>query len=163
LEYSTSEAADSRRGAPAIAAFLSALLAALVWTGGGVDAAFRQAEALDRPPVDQVLADDLLDIADGYRPVPDLLGVDDHRGPVLALIEAAGFVGAHARLEPRPAHFFLKRLVQRLSLSTARAAWRARIALIDADKDVPLEIRQKCSPVGDAFILSDWRQRGRDA
>ena len=61
----------------------------------GVQAGVGDAQPLDRPSADQMLVHDRggvfgLDIA-----VPDGLGIDDHRGPMLALIEASRLVDAH--------------------------------------------------------------------
>jgi hypothetical protein len=53
------------------------LLGLAVWAILGVDAGFRQAQALDGPAFDEVLLDDLLDVTDVDVAVPDGLGVDD--------------------------------------------------------------------------------------
>jgi len=58
------------------------------------------------------------------------------------LIEAAGGVGTHQRLEPAPLDFFLECIAQRLAaVSVARAAAIPRLAAVDADKDVMRELR----------------------
>ena len=66
----------------------------------GVDAGFGKAETLDGAAFDEVLLDDLGDVAGVNIAVPDSLGVDDHDGTVLALIEASGLIGADLVLDP---------------------------------------------------------------
>jgi len=39
--------------------------------------------------------DDFVDVGWSYMPVPDGFWINDHRGAELALVEAAGFVGAN--------------------------------------------------------------------
>lgn len=63
--------------------------------GLGIDALVGEAKPLDRPAVDQVLFDDLRGIFGLHVPVPNRLGIHDHRGAMLALIEAAGLVNAN--------------------------------------------------------------------
>jgi hypothetical protein len=62
--------------------------------GIGVNAGFRQPKTANRTAVNQMLLDDLIDVAGADVAVPDRLGIDDNNGSVLALIEAAGLVGA---------------------------------------------------------------------
>ena len=56
-------------------------------------------QALDRPPSEDVLLDDLLHVVHAHAPVPYALGVDDHGRTVGALVEAAGLVGPDHALE----------------------------------------------------------------
>ncbi len=91
---------------------------------------------------DQVLLDDLRDVVDGDVAVPDLLGVHDHRDPVLALIEAPRVVGADLLGEPALG----ERLLQPIPDLGAPAGLAAplgvlRRALVDAHEDVTLEAR----------------------
>ncbi len=65
----------------------------------GVEAGVWEAQTLDGTAVEEVLGDDLLDVFDVDEAVPDGLGVDHDDGPVLALVEAAGFVGSDVVLE----------------------------------------------------------------
>src|SRR5262245_12248550 len=58
----------------------------------------RHEQALDGPIVNKMLVDDLVDVVGRHVSIPDLLGVHHDRTAVLALVEAAGGVGAHARL-----------------------------------------------------------------
>lgn len=54
--------------------------------------------------------DDLGNVLDLDVPVPDSVGVDDHRRPVCAGVEAARRVRANHSLEPAPAELRLERL-----------------------------------------------------
>ena len=65
----------------------------------GVEAVVGKAEAFDGTAVEEVLGDDLVDVFERDAAVPDGFGVDDDGGAVLALVEAAGLVGADAVLE----------------------------------------------------------------
>ena len=65
----------------------------------GVDAGVGKAEALDGAAMEEVLLNDLFGIVGVGETVPDGLGINDHDGAVLALVEAAGFVDADALLE----------------------------------------------------------------
>jgi hypothetical protein len=60
-----------------------------------VDARVSQPEPLHRTTIDQVLLHNLRGIFGLHMPVPNRLGINDHRGPVLTLIKAAGLVDAH--------------------------------------------------------------------
>ena len=78
----------------------------------------------------------------GDPAIPDLLGVDHHRHPALAGIEAAGGVGPHAALEAALVQLALERLAHRLG-SLGRAAPLGAVGRPDvgADEDVALEAR----------------------
>jgi hypothetical protein len=65
----------------------------------GVEAGVGEAEALDGTVVKEMFGDDFVDVANVDVAVPDGLGIDDDYWTVLALIEAAGFVGADVMLE----------------------------------------------------------------
>jgi hypothetical protein len=65
----------------------------------GVEAGVRETEALDGTVVDEVLGDDLIDVASMNVAVPDGLGIDDDYWAVFALVEASGFIGADVVLE----------------------------------------------------------------
>lgn len=56
-------------------------------------------ETLDRPPSDEMLAHDLLDIPRLHAPVPDVLGIDHHHWAVAALVEATAVVDTHATVD----------------------------------------------------------------
>jgi len=63
--------------------------------GPGIDARIGQSQPLHGPPVDQVLLHNLRGIPGRHMAVPHSLGIHDHRGPVLALVQAEGLVDAH--------------------------------------------------------------------
>lgn len=65
-------------------------------TALGIDALIRQPQPLHRPPVDQVLLDNLSGILRLHMPVPNGLWIDNHRRAVLALVQAARLVDAHS-------------------------------------------------------------------
>jgi hypothetical protein len=60
--------------------------------GLGIDARIGQAQSLHRPAVYQVLLHNLRGIFRLHMPVPDSLGIHDHRGPVFALVKATRLV-----------------------------------------------------------------------
>ena len=64
-----------------------------------VQAACGQAETLDRPAVDEVFGDDLFDVFEVDKAIPDGLGIDHDNRAVLALVETASLVGADDVLE----------------------------------------------------------------
>ena len=109
----------------------------------GVEAGVGEAEALDGAVVEEVLGDDLVDVLEVDVAVPDGFGVDDDYGTMLALVEAAGLVGADVVLE---AGFFDGVLEGWLELLTAvgEATWTRGgfIALVGADEDVVVEFWQ---------------------
>ena len=49
--------------------------------------------------MDEMLGDDLFDVAGSDVAVPDGLGIDDDYGTVLALVETAGVIGADGTVE----------------------------------------------------------------
>jgi len=61
----------------------------------GINTLIGQPQPLHRPPVDQVLLDNLRGIFRLHVPVPDCLRIHHHRWPVLALIQAQRLVDAH--------------------------------------------------------------------
>jgi hypothetical protein len=64
-----------------------------------VETGVGEAQALDGTVVEEVLGDDFLDVFDVDEAVPNGLGIDHDDGAVLALVEAAGFVGPDVVLE----------------------------------------------------------------
>src|SRR6266702_8459918 len=66
----------------------------------GVDALLGQPQAFYRPAMDEMLFHDLGGILRPHMAIPDRFGIDHHRWPVLALVQAAGFVDAHLRPQP---------------------------------------------------------------
>jgi hypothetical protein len=119
-----------------------------------VEAGVGDAEALDGAVVEEVLGDDLVDVFEVDVAVPDGFGIDDDDRAMLALVEAAGLVGADVVLE---AGFLDGVLEGWLELLTAagEATWAhgGFVALVGADEDVVVEFRQwLCSlfPMADA-------------
>jgi len=90
-------------------------------TGRGIDAGLRQAEPLHRPAVHNMLLDDFGDIFRLHKPVPDRLRIDHDCGPVLALVQAAGLVGAYRRLQAGGGDRLLEQPLQ-LALAVRGAA-----------------------------------------
>jgi hypothetical protein len=103
----------------------------------GVDALVGEAQALDGTAADEMLAHDLLGILGLDVAVPDGLGIDDDGGAVLALVEAAGLVDAHAAAEVCGLRGLLQGYMNIASATgctrgTRRTVW----ALIGTDKDM---------------------------
>ena len=65
----------------------------------GIEAGVGKAQALYGTVVEEMFGDDLVDVTRVDVAVPDGLGIDHDDGAVLALVEAAGFVGADMVLE----------------------------------------------------------------
>jgi hypothetical protein len=108
-----------------------------------------QAEALDGATVEEMFGDDLLDVFDVDEAVPDGFGIDDDYGAVLALVEAAGLVGADGVFE---AGFFDGVLEGGLELfamlGTAAGAGGVFVAVIVADEEVMFELGHAAFPFG---------------
>jgi hypothetical protein len=108
-----------------------------------------QAQPLDRPAVDEVLLNDLADILQLHKAVPDRLGIDDNGGAVLALVQAPGLIGTNLVLQPSLLQCVLEGGFELLSAPGATAWARgALVALVGADKDVVLELGQAASLSG---------------
>jgi hypothetical protein len=121
----------------------------------GIEAGAGEAQAFHRAAVDEVFGDDFAHVLKLDEAIPDGLGIDHHRGAVLALIEAAGLVGADEMLE---ASVFDGVFECGFELLTAmrKAAWARRglVALVRTDKDVVLKFRH-----GGVFLLRLVLQR----
>ncbi|HEV2136539.1 MAG TPA: hypothetical protein VGR47_20130 [Terracidiphilus sp.] len=105
--------------------------------GFGIEAVFVDPQALDGTASDEVLGDDGFGVFGVDVAIPDGVRVDDDHGTVLALIETAGFVDAHATGKAG----FLAQLLQArmqiaFSITGAGRARRVRGADVVADKDV---------------------------
>src|ERR1700761_3624789 len=112
-----------------------------------IQAALGQAQPLHRAPVQQMLADDLLDVVWLHKAIPDRPRIHHHRRPVLALVKASGLV--HANLVPQPGalHRVLHASVDlALAVGGAGRPRRLRSPEICADKDMAIESRQENSP-----------------
>jgi len=90
-----------------------------------------------------MFGDDLIHIFDLHKAVPDGLGIDHDDGAVLALVEAAGLVGADEMLETRFFDGVLESGFELLA-ATGKAARTGGVlvALVGADKKVMLKFRQ---------------------
>ncbi|SPE27112.1 hypothetical protein SBA5_570004 [Candidatus Sulfotelmatomonas gaucii] len=105
-----------------------------------VDATLSQAKPLHRPPAHQVLLHNLRRIFRLHVAVPHRLGVHHHRGTVLALVQAAGFVNPHLGLEPcLSAQLLQPRMQFALAIAGAGGPWRIDRADVVADKNVALK------------------------
>ncbi len=67
----------------------------------GIQASAGQTETLHRAPMDEVFGNDLFHILELHKAIPDPLRIDHHNRAMLALVEAAGLVGADEVLEAR--------------------------------------------------------------
>ena len=92
-------------------------------------------------PCDQVLGDDFIHIFELHKAVPDRLGIDHDDRAMLALVEAAGLVGADQMLQTGIFDSVLEGRFQ-LFAALGKTAWAGRglVALVGADKEVMLEI-----------------------
>lgn len=108
----------------------------------GVQTGSGEAQAFDGTTVDKVLGDDLIHIFDLHEAVPDGFGIDHDDGAMLALVEAAGLVGADEMLETRIFDGVLEGGFQLLAAS-GKAAWAGcvLVTLVGADKEVMLKFR----------------------
>ncbi len=101
-----------------------------------------------------MFSDDLLDVFEVDEAVPDCLRIDDDDGTVLALVEAAGLVGADMVLE---AGFFNGVFEGGFEFfaatGKATGAGGAFVAFIGADEDVAVKFwHYSCSLPGDRRI-----------
>jgi len=103
-----------------------------------------QAQAFNWTAGDEVLIDNLGGVFRADVAVPDSLGVDDDGSAVLALIEAAGLVDAHARVEAGSLDELLNSGVQLgLAVGVARGARGVFGAGVGADKYVAFKRGQR--------------------
>jgi hypothetical protein len=120
----------------------------LMWAMLGVEAGAGEAQTLHGATMDEVFGDNFFYIFKLDKAIPNGLGIDHHRGAVLALVEAAGLVGADKMLE---ASIFDGVLESGFKLFAAtRKAARTRrglVALVGADEDVVLKFRHGGFPV----------------
>jgi len=112
----------------------------------GVDALAGYAQALDGTASEEMLGDDLLRVRWQDIAIPDSFGIDHNHGPVLALVEAAGFVDADPTAQAGGFGPLLQFGVQIAgSIGGAggtRCAFGARVV---ADKDVVIKGGQRAS------------------
>jgi hypothetical protein len=100
-----------------------------------VNALVGQPQPLHRPARNQVLGHNLLGVFRLHVSVPNRVRVNDNRWPVLALVQAAGFVDPHLASQPGLAAQLLQPRVQlALSIAGATRPRRVRGTLIKTDK-----------------------------
>lgn len=86
--------------------------------------------------------------------VPDSLGINDDAGALRAVIETAGFIGAHDVLEVEALGFLFKSGVQVFRAEMGATAARiVRAALVCADKNMSFESGQCSFP---KVRLASW-------
>jgi hypothetical protein len=93
-----------------------------VLAGRSIDAALREHQPGDWASIHNVLLHNLVHVRSSNASIPYGIRIDDHGRAVLALIEAAGAVGADAALQPAIGHSLLERLVQGLGAGRIAAA-----------------------------------------
>lgn len=76
-----------------------------------VNASFGQHQAFDGFSANDVRFDDFFHVGGGHVPVPDRVRINDDIRPVLALIEAARLIRAHASIQAPLFEFLLKELL----------------------------------------------------
>jgi hypothetical protein len=93
--------------------------------------------------MEKVLVDDLFHILQLDKTVPDRLGIDDDYGAMLALIEAAGLVGANQVLKTGILDSVLEGGLELFAaLRQATGAGCVLIALVGTDEEMVLKFRQ---------------------
>ena len=107
-----------------------------------VQAGSGEAQALDRAAMQKVFSDDFIHIFELHKAVPDGLGINHDDRAVLALVEAAGLVGADEMLEARIFDGVLEGGFELLA-APGKTAWAGGVlvALVGADKEVMLKFR----------------------
>jgi hypothetical protein len=108
----------------------------------GVKAGSGEAQPLHGATMEEMLGDNFLNILQMNEAIPNGLGIDHHRRAMLALIEAAGFVGPNQMLEASVLDGILEGGFQLLA-AERQAAWTGRrfVALIGTDKDMMFKFR----------------------
>jgi hypothetical protein len=101
-----------------------------------------QSQPFHRAAMHKVLVDNLIYIFKPDKAIPDSLGIDHNRWTVLALVEAAGLVGADKVLQSSLLDGILEGGFELLT-AFGKAAWPRRgfVAFVGADKDVMLKFR----------------------
>jgi hypothetical protein len=109
----------------------------------GIDALFGDSQPFHRAAAHQVLSNNFFGVFRPYIAVPHGIRINHHRGPMLALVQAAGFVDPHLRTKSSFSRQLLQPCVQ-FAFSILRAAGPRRIGGADimADKNVTFERRQ---------------------
>lgn len=65
-----------------------------------INARIGQCQSLNRLPANDVRFDDFVNVGRGYAPIPHPVRIDNKIGPMLALVETAGFIGPNFVLQP---------------------------------------------------------------
>ena len=128
----------------------------------GVEAGSWKPKALDGTAVQQMFGDDLIDILELDKAVPDSLGIDDDHGAMLALVEAAGLVGPDHVLEAGTLDGVLEGRFELLA-ALRKAAWPGGVlvSLVGADEQMMLKFRHwRTSLLPAAFVTVDMRRTG---
>ena len=90
--------------------------------------------------------DDLIDVGFGDVTIPDGVGIDHDVWSVLALIEAAGLIGANSSFQVALGQFLLEQFLQiGFGGGIAASAGMAGRSLVSANKDMFLEFRHPLS------------------
>jgi hypothetical protein len=115
-------------------------------TALGVDTSVSHTQPLHWPSANQMLFHDGCRIGRLNAPIPHRIRVDNHRWPVFALVQAAGFVDSHLARETCRFREPLQLCVQ-FALPVGRAGWPWRLFRPDvvADKDVTFKSRQSAT------------------
>ncbi len=109
--------------------------------GSCVEAGICQLESFYWFATDDVRIDDFVHVVFGHMSIPDGVRVDDNIRAVLALVEAAGLVGADFAFQAAFSQLLFEELLQAgLGGGIAAPAWVPRRALITTDKDVLIEL-----------------------
>jgi N-acyl-D-amino-acid deacylase len=96
-------------------------------------------QALDRPAVHEVRGEDLLQVRRAHAAVPDVVGVDGHRDPAAAVLQAARAVHDHAVAQPPLLDHPLQRVEDLLGpLFPARSLGVSGRTDVEAHQDVAL-------------------------
>jgi hypothetical protein len=112
-----------------------------VLTARRVEAVIGRNQALDGLATENVGIDDFIYVGRSHTSIPDRVGIDDNIWAMLTLVEASGFVGAHSMLQSALRKFLLKDPLQfTFAAGITTAAWVSFWPLIDADKDVLVEL-----------------------
>ncbi len=91
----------------------------------------------------QVLLDNLVQVRRLHKTIPDLLRIHDDRRPMLALLQAAGFVHPqHTRQLRRLDLVFEQRVKLSLPIRTTRGPGRTLLTLIRANKNMAIKFWQ---------------------
>src|SRR5215469_6177914 len=111
---------------------------------GSVQTFVGNEKSFDGLAVHNVRLNDLFHIVRCYASIPDPVRINDHRGSVLALIEAPGHIRAHSLLKSAQRQLLFEEELQLgLALRIAATARMSRLALVAANEQVLLELGHK--------------------